>query len=172
MALPLISIAMASYGVYNTTQQTGVLGLGSVLQSFSWVGIKMVADSGAVDSAALDEMVSAAKSRVHSVSGRLLNGITGRIEDGTCIFEASAISPDGQHADYARYVEFGHHAGGIEVADAAFFAGTGASALSSRAKGGRDVEAEPFFFPAADEALEKRGIRMQSVLNALSAEGL
>jgi hypothetical protein len=184
MSLPLFSIARAGFNLYQIGSATGVIGLPDVIDALVKLAPKLYLKSRKANTDALDEMVAEAKSLVPVDTGRLLNGITGRIEDDEFIFEASAISPRGQEDDYARYVEFGHNiahtlANPI-VADESYFSADAASVNPFRAKapkkprkssrGETSIEPEPFFFPAADDALEKRGVEMESVLAGLAAE--
>lgn len=104
------------------------------------------------DRHALDSMVSGSKAAAPDKSGELVNGIAGETDERTSTFSAHAISPHGEHEDYALFVEKGHGSG---VADDGYFAGDGAAALRSRKRGG-GAAPRPFFYPASVQPLADR----------------
>jgi hypothetical protein len=178
MSLPLFTIAHAGFNLYSTAEATGVVGWPDVAQALSKVALKMLAKAHKIDSDALDEMVSLARSRVPVDTGVLLNGITGEITDEGCEFRASAVhtSVKGKaSADYAHFVEFGHNAGPATFANLItaddVFAGRASEFRRAKAsRGSKTIAPQLFFYNSANEALEKRGLAMQDVIAQSAAE--
>lgn len=122
-------------------------GTDKLLGSLGRFALKLAAGGKKVDGEAAAEMVEVMRATVSADSkrsGALLNGITTYQEDGTTVVEASAVRPG--DFDYARPIEFGRYAGD------------------------NPFDAEPFFFPAVNEALEARGLAMDDVIDTASAE--
>lgn len=122
-------------------------GTDKLLGALGRFALKLAAGGKRVDGDAAAEMVEAMRATVSADStrsGLLLNGITTYEEDGTTVVEASAIRSG--DFDYARAIEFGRHAGD------------------------NPFDAEPFFFPAINDALEKRGLAMGDLIDSVSGD--
>ena len=152
--------------------------------------LRVRSDMKRTDRSALDEMVAGARARVTDFDGRLLHGINGAsLKDGEeSLFTAKAVSPYGEHEDYASFVEYGHAtrgggsgSSGPAVADDDYFERTdGAAALPTRqprrydrhlglgvglATGAGHVDPHPFFNPAAVGPLEQRARQVETILD-------
>lgn len=111
------------------------------------VKLALKADNASEQAAA--NMVELMRGRVAVDSGLLLSGITYAREGGMWAVRASA---DRGGYDYALAVETGHRAGGT-VADGDLFADTTGAGGRQLRSGPTDVEAQPFFYGSAREAL-------------------
>ena len=152
--------------------------------------LRVRSDMKRTDRSALDEMVAGARARVTDFDGRLLHGINGEsLKDGEeSLFTAKAVSPYGEHEDYASFVEYGHagrgggsvgDGAGPVVADDHYFERTdGAAALPARQPrktydrhlgitgfAARKVDPHPFFNPAAVGPLEQRARQVETILD-------
>ncbi|KQP36693.1 hypothetical protein [Methylobacterium sp. Leaf100] len=144
---------------------SGIFGVEAVTKQVVQFGVKLALRADNASEQAAREMVDLMRSRVPQDSGLLLNGITYRREGKTWVVEATA---DRDGYDYALAVEAGHRAGGT-VADGNLFADTtGAGGRQVRASGPTDVEAQPYFYNSAREALSD----WTGELRAASREGL
>ncbi|GEP12257.1 hypothetical protein MMMDOFMJ_1663 [Methylobacterium gnaphalii] len=137
--IKLIDTAVAAVGIERITAQVVKYG----------VKLALRADHSTETAAA--EMVELMRSRVPVDSGNLLNGIAWHKSGHAVTVEAIAVNVD---YDYALAVEAGHHAGNTH-ADASLFEDTTGRGYSrpSRATGGSDVPAHPFFYGSARETL-------------------
>lgn len=127
-----------------STGRSGVDGIRENDRALGRVPDDVAQDARAIDGTAGERMVAQMRADVAVDSGRLLNGITERQEGNATVVEATAIRGD---FDYARIVEFGRHA------DASFFS-----------SGGGEVAPEPFFYPAARDALSGREPAMDAAI--------
>lgn len=110
--------------------------------------VNLALKSDAASEEAAREMVELMRSRVPVDTGLLLSGITYRREGNMWVVEASA---DKDGYDYALAVEAGHRAGGH--ADADFFEDTTGRGGRQVSSGPTEVEAQPYFYNSAREAL-------------------
>lgn len=148
----------------------GVLGADVFADAVGRYVVKLAFQSAQVDRSLGDEIVRQAQAKVPRDTGRLFNGITARQDEGgAVIVEASGVNPR-DNFDYARALEFGHRT--RRQADAGFFSGgdDGSALRGSRRSGSREVPAEPFFFPAAEEVLEKRGTSLEEMADQVGDE--
>jgi hypothetical protein len=174
-------------GLLSPDGAAGVAGWADVAASLANTAYKIhkrIADRNA---AALEDMIARARQYVPVDTGRLLNGIGGEDFGDYASFTASAVHGD---ADYARYVEFGT-AGGVRgrkrsaqshgvsalggtLSGGAFDAGHASyvqrrrERISYRSHPG--TKAQPFFFPAVNEAIGPRNEDMQNIFEQAGHE--
>jgi hypothetical protein len=173
MTLPLFTIARSAFALYEINEATGVIGFDDFAAALGKIALKMALKAHSVDRGVLDDMVSLAQQRVPQDTGTLYAGIEGEEIDDYFEFRASARhvgASGGFSEDYAHFVELG-----------AYLSDTpGASTSSAFARrrnkntrrGNAGAEPEPFFYPAADEALQRRGLAMEDVIpDAASEDG-
>lgn len=182
--LPLFTIARSAFRLYELNQATGLVGYDDVVDAFARIAAKMAVKSRRIDRSALDDMVRRARELVPQDTGLLYSGIIGEETDAFFEFRASArrVSASGkEEEDYAHFVEFGTAAGiRGESADiderATLYDGTSTSAFVTGARRRRQyrshpgTQAQPFFYPAADEALERRALDMDDVVAGAAQE--
>jgi hypothetical protein len=185
MSLPLFTIARSAFSLYQLNEATGVIGVPDVLAELGKIGLRMELNARRIDRSALDEMVSLAQESAPVDTGRLRVGIEGEETDAYFEFRASAyrVSSSGKdQEDYAHFVEFGTAPGqrGQSAAideRADMFSGTRSSAFVTgrrqrrQYRGHPGTEAQPFFYPAVDEALARRGREMDDVIPDAAREG-
>lgn len=148
----------------------GVIGVDRISGQLAKYAVKLALRSSHAAEHTAAEMVEEMRARVPQDSGTLFNGITWRKEGSTIIVEATAIR---EGDDYARWVEFGHHAGG-QHADSAYFESGDHSAIRRRAPSKQtEVQPEPYFWEPAREGLAKlRGEMDRQADAAAREEGL
>lgn len=185
--LPVVTIVRAGAALYSVQEATGFTGFDELAGSLGRLALKIGMRAMRHDRSALDEMVSLAKSRAPRDTGRLVNGISGEVEDDVCIFSASAVHEDKPRSqeDYARFVEFGTHAGQRGqfheiVADEGFYAAPTTLLGSTRGtlrldrrrslRGHPGTEPQPFFFNSVHDVMAKRPAAMQAAVDDAAAE--
>ena len=174
MGIPVLTLARAGFALWSAQEATGVVGWDEVATSFGKILAKMAWKHRHHDSDALSQMIDEARANVPVDSGLLLNGITGEQHDDICVFMASAVrTVNGkQTEDYAHFVEFGTAAGqrGASISYGSregLFSlppeATSAFPTSNRTPRRRrqyrehpGTEAQPFFYPAAEQVLGQR----------------
>lgn len=181
--LPLLTIARSAFRLYELNQATGLIGYDDVRNALIRIAAKLAVKSRRIDRGALDDMVARARELVPQDTGLLYSGITGEETDAYFEFRASArrVTASGKsQEDYARFVEFGT-AAGIRGASAEIdersdlYDGTRTSAFvtGSRRRQYRShpgTQPQPFFYPAADEALARRALDMDDVIAGAAQE--
>ncbi|KQP34300.1 hypothetical protein ASF27_01695 [Methylobacterium sp. Leaf102] len=141
-----------------------VIGVDRISGQLASLAVKMALRSDRAAEGIAAEMVQEMRARVPKDSGTLFNGITWRNEGRTIIVEASAVRGGD---DYARWVEFGHQAGG-QHADADYFANGDHGAIRRRpASQPTTVRPEPYFWDAARAGLVN--LRGEMALEARAA---
>lgn len=188
MALPIVALARTAFSLYSVHEATGVLGWDQVAGALARLVPKMALKAHHRDSGALADMIDTARANVPQDTGLLLNGITGEDMGDYLEFRASAVrtSASGkEQEDYAHFVEFGTQAG-VRGQSTSYQANAGifslpadaTSAFPSGQTSGRTrrqyrthpgTEAQPFFYPAAADALARRHAEMSDY--ALGAAG-
>ncbi len=171
MGLPLFAIGFSGYRLAQAYRATGVIGLGDWAEALLRIVPHMIVSERRKNESMLQAMIGEAKANAPRDTGRLVNGIGGTIEDDSVILWAHAVREEGDE-DYARFVEFGTKPSGL--ADASFFEGDGAHAIHPHHGAGHHgaTPAEPFFYPAVRDQLEKRGIDADdTIAQAARAEG-
>ncbi|MCJ2132454.1 HK97 gp10 family phage protein [Methylobacterium sp. E-045] len=130
----------------------GVIGVDRISGQLAKYAVKLALRSDHSAEQAAAEMVEEMRASVPQDSGTLFNGITWRKEGKTIIVEATAVR---EGDDYARWVEFGHHAGG-QHADSSYFDSGDHSAIRRRRPSREtEVQPEPFFWDPARKGLAK-----------------
>ena len=150
----------------------GIVGVERLSGQLAKYAVKLALRGDGASEDAARAMVDLMRARVPVDSGTLLNGISWRKEGRVITVEASAVRGD---ADYARWVEFGHHAGGSGHADADFFTREDHSALRTRtaASTETDVPPDPFFWDSVREGLGSLRERLgDAAATARREEGL
>lgn len=146
-----------------------VSGVDAFTEAVGKYAVKLVLRSAAHDRDTGEQIVERARANVPKDTGTLFNGITSRQDDdGAVIVEATAIN-ERTGFDYARAVEFGHRTRG-GVADAGFFEGGDDGRAFTAGGGGGEVRPQPFFFPAANEALQGRDENIDRIADQLTSE--
>lgn len=182
--LPVFTIARSAFRLYELNQATGLVGYDDVRNALVRIAAKMAVKSRRIDRGALDDMVARARELVPQDTGLLYSGITGEETDDYFEFRASAqrVTAGGKkQEDYARFVEFGTAAGqrgvSAEIDERSdLYDGTRTSAFVTGARRRRQyrthpgTEAQPFFYPAADEALARRALDMDDVIAGAAQE--
>lgn len=181
---PVLAISRAGLALYSAQEATGIIGFGEWAGALGRIVAKMAIKARRVDDSILQDMVSGAQSRVPQDTGRLYAGIRGEVEGETFVFSASATHERGAGVDYAPFVEFGTrpgHRGASVVTESLVGAGHGLS-LSARLSAEAPprkrrqyrehpgTPAQPFFWPAVEEALKKRGLDMSDLAASAAAE--
>lgn len=182
--LPVFTIARAGLALYSAQEATGIIGFGEWAGAIGRIVAKMALKARRIDDSILQDMVSGAQSRVPRDTGRLYSGIRGEVEGDLFAFSASAARESGASVDYAPFVEFGTrpgHRGASVVTQSLVGAGHGLS-LSARLSAETTdrrrrqyrehpgTPAQPFFWPAVEEALKKRGLAMSDLAASAAAE--
>lgn len=180
--LPVLAGVGLAHSALGLVGGVGVEGFESFAASLLRFGVRLASHARRVDESILDEMVRDARAAVPRDTGLLFAGIKGERVDGFFEFSASAEKPDG--ADYARFVEYGTRAGarGQSVAYQSRVGSGGGlslaaeetSAFASRRRrqyrSHPGTKAQPFFYPSARAALEKRGLSMADVARQAAAD--
>lgn len=185
--LPVTTIARTGAALYSAADATGFEGFDELATSLGRLALKIGMKAMNHDRSALDEMVTLAKSRAPTDTGRLVNGIKGEVDGDLCVFSASAVHEDkpGSKEDYARFVEFGTHAGQRGqfheiVAHEGFYSGPatvggqerGTVRLQRRRslRGHPGTDPQPFFFNSVNDVLGKRRAAMERAVEQVGAE--
>lgn len=141
-----------------------IVGIERITGQIVKYGVKLALRSDQASEHAAQEMVELMRSRVPVDTGLLLSGITYAREGGMWVVRAVA---DRGGYDYALAVEAGHRAGGT-VADGDLFADTTGAGGRQVQSGPTEVEAQPYFYGSAREALsdwasELRGLAREDL---------
>lgn len=180
--VPVFTVARAGLALYSAHEATGILGFGEWAGAVGRIVAKMALKVRRVDDSILQDMVRGAQQRVPQDTGRLYAGILGEVEDDVCVFSVSAQRETGGE-DYAPFVEFGTrpgHRGSSVVTESLVGAGHGLSlsALTAEAPTRKrrqyrehpGTAAQPFFWPAVEEALARRGLAMSDLAASAAAD--
>lgn len=182
---PVIASGLA---LYSEADGAGIEGLDNFFFTLGKTLAKIELKAHRHDGDALNDMVETARSLVPVDTGLLLNGIVGEEIDGHFEFRASAVrtSASGKaQEDYAHFVEFGTSGGergqayqsvdeGSILHD--LYGASAGSAFATRRRGRKSArshpgtEAQPFFYPAAEQALAKRGVALDDAIDQSVAE--
>lgn len=130
-------------GVVMTASRFGYAaftGIDAFVDATAQFAVKLALQSRAADTATAEAMVADMRGRVPQDTGLLWSGIAFELQsDGTVEVSASAVSPEGG-ADYANFVE----------------------------KGTLHMDAEPYFYGPAEDALARRGQSLEAAIDAAS----
>jgi len=166
-------VASEGYALLDPAAGIGFAGWPQVAMSLGRLALRVEMKARQRDADALSEMIDLARGLAPQDTGLLLSGVGGENFDGYSEFRASAVreSESGRSVDYARFVEFGTRSdmGGDKApltaheaffaSDQKWFGGARGRAVakdrrSHRAHGA--TPAQPFFFPAVNQALARR----------------
>lgn len=159
-----------------------VTGLDAFVDTSARFAVKLALRSREIDLAAAEEMVREMRARVPRDTGRLFNGIAFEVMEGGTVEVYAAAHNPWSGINYAGFVERGTRAGtrgrkASYVADSNYFilstaAGPGRSygrsRLQQRTHPG--TEAQPFFFPVAEEVLARRGLSLEEAIDDAAGE--
>jgi hypothetical protein len=180
-------VAIVSTLLKEGAKEAGLFGLEQLTGPLVRIGVKVAMRVGKIDDDAGAEMVEGMRAAVPYDAGRLFNGIETWREGDSRVVQASTVrtsSTGKEGMDYAFLVEHGTAAGQrggrrAYVAQAGYFDadefGNGARRATPTPRARRvnrghpGTPAQPFFYPVANEVLERRGSLLDSVLEEVAS---
>lgn len=173
-SLATLGFVASAGSLFAQAHDSGVLGFDDWAKSLVRFVVKLEQHTHAKHSGLVDDMVDEARAEAPYDTGLLYAGIEKIDEGDVIVFQASASRDGG--ADYARFVEFGTHAGqaGVfaaqEARDGMFADPAATSETVTGARRRRALRthggspAQPYYFPAIRSVLDRAGLDFADVI--------